>query len=61
MVVDKLIQAETKLGIDKIILGGFSQGCVLSLLTGLTTRTKLTGIIGTSGWLPLGEKFTAVR
>ncbi|KAI8340487.1 Phospholipase/carboxylesterase/thioesterase [Chlamydoabsidia padenii] len=58
--VDELIKAESKQGIDKIILGGFSQGCILSLLIGLTTQIKLSGIIGTSGYLPLGEKFTAM-
>ncbi|ORZ16244.1 Phospholipase/carboxylesterase/thioesterase [Absidia repens] len=58
--VDALIQKELRQGMQNIILGGFSQGCVLSLLTGLTIKTPLAGIIGVSGWLPLGEKFTSM-
>ncbi|KAI8089381.1 Phospholipase/carboxylesterase/thioesterase [Halteromyces radiatus] len=55
--VNSLIESEANNGIRNIILGGFSQGCVMTLLTGLTIETPLSAIIGVSGWLPLGEKF----
>ncbi|CAO3628913.1 unnamed protein product [Cunninghamella echinulata] len=59
-IVEEIIEKEKKLGISKVILGGFSQGCVISLLTGLTTSIPLSGVIGVSGWLPLGEKITTL-
>jgi len=37
----------------RIIVGGFSQGAALSLLTGLTSERKLGGVISLSGWLPI--------
>lgn len=53
-----LIDAEVAAGIDpsRIILGGFSQGAAMTLLTGLTTPTKLGGLVVLSGWLPMKEK-----
>ncbi|CAO3634402.1 unnamed protein product [Cunninghamella blakesleeana] len=59
-IVEEIIEKEKNLGISNIILGGFSQGCVISLLTGLTTKIPLSGIIGVSGWLPMGEKITSM-
>ncbi|KAI9249177.1 Phospholipase/carboxylesterase/thioesterase [Phascolomyces articulosus] len=55
--VNDLIQTEIDSGIpsDRIILGGFSQGCVITLLTGYSTHHKLAGIIGCSGWLGVIE------
>ncbi|PNP60594.1 hypothetical protein FNYG_14672 [Fusarium nygamai] len=51
----KLIQEEIDSGIpaDRIVLGGFSQGGVMSLLSGPTFKAKLAGIIALSGWLVL--------
>ncbi|KAF4572502.1 hypothetical protein EYR36_007009 [Pleurotus pulmonarius] len=42
-----LIDAEVAAGIDpsRIVLGGFSQGAAMTLLTGLTTPTKLGGLM----------------
>jgi phospholipase/carboxylesterase len=34
---------------DKIILGGFSQGCMISLQTGIKRKDKINSIIGYSG------------
>jgi len=53
--INEIITAEVDAGTpaDKIILGGFSQGCALGLLTGLTTERKLGGLICLSGWLPI--------
>ncbi|GAA5853442.1 hypothetical protein JCM8547_002459 [Rhodosporidiobolus lusitaniae] len=39
----------------RIVLGGFSQGSVVSLLAGLTHKEQLGGIIVISGFLPLRE------
>ncbi|KAK1922610.1 Phospholipase/carboxylesterase/thioesterase [Papiliotrema laurentii] len=56
--VDALIQAEVDAGVpeEKIIVGGFSQGGAISILTGLTTKRKLGGIISLSTWVPLNHK-----
>lgn len=60
--LNQLITAEVDAGIpsDRIVLGGFSQGAAMSLLTGLTSERKLGGLIIMSGWLPLRTKFKAV-
>ena len=36
---------------DQITLGGFSQGCLMSLETGLHYPHQLAGIVGLSGWV----------
>jgi len=36
---------------DQMILGGFSQGCLMSLETGLRYPRRLAGIVGISGWV----------
>jgi predicted esterase len=53
--IESLINQEIDLGIDssQIILGGFSQGAAVSLITGLTTKINLGGIFGLSGYLPI--------
>jgi predicted esterase len=53
-----LVKAEMDGGIpaERIVLGGFSQGGAMSLLTGLTSNVKLGGIVGLSSWLPLDHK-----
>lgn len=60
--VNRIIRDEVDNGIpaNRIIVGGFSQGCVLALLTGLTSEYKLAGIIGCSGWLGLSAKFPSI-
>ena len=60
--LNALITAEVDAGIpaNRIVLGGFSQGAAMSLLTGLTSERKLGGIVVMSGWLPLREKIKAV-
>ncbi|KAL4245765.1 AB hydrolase superfamily protein [Abortiporus biennis] len=60
--LNQLITNEVDNGIlpERIILGGFSQGAAMSLLTGLTTERKLGGIVVLSGWLPLSKKFKAM-
>ncbi|KAF2714122.1 alpha/beta-hydrolase [Pleomassaria siparia CBS 279.74] len=48
---------------ERIILGGFSQGCAISLLTCLTSKYagKLGGVVGLSGYLPLADRIPALR
>jgi len=45
---------------SRILLGGFSQGAAMSLLTGLTSERKLAGISCLSGYIPLRHKFKAM-
>jgi len=50
-------------GIDpsRIVLGGFSQGGTMSLLTALTGEHRLAGLVNLSGWIPMKHKFKEVR
>jgi phospholipase/carboxylesterase len=52
---ESLIRREIDRGIkpDRIVIGGFSQGCALSLMTGVRFGERLGGIFGMSGYLPL--------
>jgi len=55
--IESLIDACVKKGIppQRIVLGGFSQGCAISLLTDFTSNKysgRLAGIVGLSGYLP---------
>jgi len=61
--VEALIARENQRGIpsEKIVLAGFSQGCAMALQTGLRLDSKLAGIIGLSGYLPLASLFDAER
>ncbi|CAO3674154.1 unnamed protein product [Rhizopus stolonifer] len=60
--VNRIIRKEVDDGIpaNRIVIGGFSQGCVLSLLTGLTSEYKLAAIVGCSGWLGLSDKIASM-
>ncbi|KAJ7246574.1 Phospholipase/carboxylesterase [Mycena haematopus] len=60
--LNQLITAEVDAGIpaNRIVLGGFSQGAAMTILTGLTTERKLAGLAVLSGWLPLHEKFKSM-
>lgn len=55
-----LIKQEIDSGIDpsRIVVGGFSQGGAISLLTGLSHTPSLGGIVGLSTWLPLRSRFS---
>jgi phospholipase/carboxylesterase len=61
--VEALIERERQRGIDasRIVLMGFSQGCAVSLLTGLRHPQRLAGIAGLSGFLPLAASTAAER
>lgn len=43
------VKAQNNLQANKIILGGFSQGCMISLQTGIKRKDKINSIIGYSG------------
>jgi dienelactone hydrolase len=60
--INQLISNEVDSGTlpNRIVLGGFSQGGTMSLLTGLTSERKVAGVISLSGWLPSRNKFTTV-
>jgi predicted esterase len=47
----------------RIVLGGFSQGHAMALLTGLTSAYagRLGGLVGLSGYLPLIQRIPALR
>ncbi|MCC2624814.1 MAG: Carboxylesterase 2 [Burkholderiales bacterium] len=53
--VEAIIQDQIDLGIssEKIILAGFSQGGVISYITGINSKHKLGGILAMSCYLPL--------
>lgn len=53
--VEALIAREIARGIPsaRIVLMGFSQGCAMTLLTGLRYPQRLAGLVGLSGYLPL--------
>ncbi|KAI6248899.1 Acyl-protein thioesterase 1 [Erysiphe necator] len=53
-----LIATEISSGIpsERIVLGGFSQGAAMSLLSGITCSSKLAGIFGLSGYMLLHQK-----
>jgi len=62
-IVESLIAREVERGVSpsRIVVGGFSQGCAMALLTGLRHRDRLAGIVGMSGYLPLADKTAAER
>lgn len=61
--VEQLIAREKARGIpaEKIVLAGFSQGCAMTLQTGLRHPEKLAGLLCLSGYLPIYEKVPAER
>src|SRR5690606_32009541 len=58
-----LLQREQDRGIEShhIVLAGFSQGCAMTLHTGLRYDRPLAGLIGLSGYLPLADTLEAER
>ena len=61
--ISALIAREVKRGIPpgRIVLMGFSQGCAMTLMTGLRHPERLAGLVGLSGYLPLAETTAAER
>jgi phospholipase/carboxylesterase len=61
--VHALIEREVARGVPahKIVLGGFSQGCAVTLGAGLRYGQRLAGLAGLSGYLPLAGATAAER
>jgi phospholipase/carboxylesterase len=61
--VEELIAGEKARGVParRIVLAGFSQGCAMTLMTGLRHDERLAGLVGLSGYLPLAAKAEAER
>lgn len=61
--ITALIEREIERGIppSRIVLAGFSQGCAMTLMTGLRYPRRLAGLAGLSGYLPLAERLDAER
>lgn len=61
--VQQLIDREVGRGLDarRIVLMGFSQGCAMTLMTGLRAPQRLAGLVGLSGYLPLAKTLEAER
>lgn len=62
MAVGGIISGEVDAGIDskRVVVGGFSQGAALSLVTGLTSERRLGGLACLSGWLPMSGKMKSM-
>ncbi|WP_395405319.1 alpha/beta hydrolase [Pseudoduganella sp. UC29_106] len=63
ILVEALIAREKARGIpaSRIILAGFSQGCAMTLQTGLRHPERLAGLMCLSGYVPLADKVAAER
>lgn len=61
--IEQLIEQEVARGIatERIVIAGFSQGCVMTLQTGLRYPRKLGGLMCLSGYLALSDKLEAER
>jgi phospholipase/carboxylesterase len=61
--IEALIARERSRGIPapRIVLMGFSQGCAMTLLTGLRNAERLAGLVALSGYLPLAASTAAER
>lgn len=61
--VEELLEREKQRGMPahRIVLGGFSQGCAVALMTGVRHKERLAGIAGLSGYLPLAATTAAER
>jgi phospholipase/carboxylesterase len=61
--VHALIDREVARGVraNRVVLGGFSQGCAIALGAGLRYGQRLAGLVGMSGYLPLAPSTAAER
>ena len=61
--VQQLIAREVARGVpaERIVLGGFSQGCAITLGAGLRHGQRLAGLVGMSGYVPLAGQLAAER
>jgi phospholipase/carboxylesterase len=63
LAIEALIAHEVARGIParRIVLAGFSQGCAMTLHTGLRHPARLAGLIALSGYLPLADMLATER
>ena len=63
LAIDQLIAREVARGVPaaKVVLLGFSQGCAMTLMTGLRHGDRLAGLAGLSGYLPLAASTALER
>jgi phospholipase/carboxylesterase len=61
--VNALVDRERARGVpaNRIVLGGFSQGCAMTLLAGLRYPQRLGALVCMSGYLPLAASTAAER
>ncbi|MBL8287164.1 MAG: carboxylesterase [Rubrivivax sp.] len=61
--VHGLLEREVARGVpaERIVLGGFSQGCAITLGAGLRHGRRLAGLVGMSGHLPLSAATAGER
>lgn len=63
--VDAFVRAELDRGMppDRIVVGGFSQGCAVSLVWGLVgkERNNVAGVVPLSGYFPLSSRISKIR
>jgi phospholipase/carboxylesterase len=61
--VHSLIDREVARGVpaNRIVLGGFSQGCAITLGAGLRYHQRLAGLAGLSGYMPLADTTATER
>lgn len=60
-IIDELVAEGISL--DRIVVAGFSQGCAMSLLTGMLSRHtgSIAGIMGIAGFFPLADRIVDLR
>jgi phospholipase/carboxylesterase len=63
LAIEQLIAQQRALGIpaNRIVLAGFSQGCAMTLQTGLRHPEQLAGLLCLSGYVPLNAKLAQER
>jgi phospholipase/carboxylesterase len=61
--VQRLLDREAERGMspERTVLMGFSQGCAMTLLTGLRAPRRLAGLVALSGYQPLPHTLEAER
>lgn len=61
--IEDLIANEIARGIpvERIVLAGFSQGCAMTLQTGLRYPQRLAGLMCLSGYLPIADSLASER
>ena len=56
-VIVKVVREEAEVvGLERVIVGGMSQGCAMGIFALLTKDMKVGGFFGMCGWLPLADE-----